>query len=365
MDRVDKDKIGGRELFAIIILLIGTKLSDMTASMLAQNGKNAFWMIPLISFAVFLPFLMLLLSTLKRFKNKNLVELIYHLLGKPLGMIVGLFLFLTAFSATAIDMRNYVDEVNTIYFPKSPIIVIYFIFIAACYFGAKKGFEVIGYSSFVVLPYVKLSVLFLIILALKEAIFLRVFPIFGDGIGPLLKEGVQKASIYSELIFLTMAYPSIKSIKSYHRASYIGFVTVALELALFYFIYTTIFDYESIDKLAFPFHELTKIISIGEFFPNIETLFLGFWLFAAILRFIIYLYFSVWIFGAVFNIKEFEPLLLPFAFLILTAGLVPENAIVNVLFYRDALLNTVSAPLLALPVILWLAAKWKGRVTNT
>ncbi|RSK25675.1 spore gernimation protein [Bacillus sp. HMF5848] len=353
-------KIGMRELSAMIMLVVGVKLADMTPSLLAQKGQNALWIIPIISFIVMFPSIIILLRVLRAYQNKNLIELINHLLGKYIGFVVGLSLFFVSFTATIIDTRSYIDEITTMFFESSPILLVLFIFIGTCYFGARKGFQVIGQTSWLILPYIKLALIVLIFLSFKETIWQRLFPIFGPGFDVLAWEGIKKGALFGELIIFTLAYTSFHTPKDFHRGMYIGSMFVIFEITISFMVYCTIFDYKSIDKIAFMFQEVGNYVSLGNFFTNLETYFFTFWLLAALIRFIVYIYFTSWLLAAVLKIKDPKNLLLPISFIIITVSLIPENPVVNVLVYRDLLINVSTGPLLLLPILLWGVAKWKG-----
>lgn len=354
-------KLGIREVLGIFLLLLGTKLSDMSPSLLAYHGKNAFWLIAVISFIIIIPVYFILLHMLTKLKDKNLVESMFFLLGKHLGFLVGFIFFLLALLLTIIDSRTYIDEINIIYLEESPITVLYFIFIGVCVFGASRGIETIGYTAWAIFPYIKLALLMLFFLSLKEVIWLRIFPIFGEGLGVLVTEGIKKASLFGgNMILFLIAFTSIKDAKDLKKASLISYCVGVTEITFFYIIYGTIFDYKSIDKVAFPFHELTSFVSVGVFFTNVETFFFGFWLIAGSIRFIVYLYITAWFFAELFSIKNIKSLLPIFGFMIIAIGIMPENSSKVLLIYRENILFALSIACMFLPFVMYLGGKIKG-----
>ncbi|OLS33999.1 hypothetical protein BTR22_19485 [Alkalihalophilus pseudofirmus] len=357
-------KIGGREFFSIIVLAIGTKITSMTPAILAQSGKNAFWMMPFAGALTLLAPFLLLLYLLRTYQNKNLMDLIYHLLGKWMGGLVGVVLFLLAFVSLVLESRNYLDELSSIFFPQSPQYALYTVLFIVILFGARKGLNVIASTSWILTPFIKVIALILLVLVLKDVVWMRVFPIWGEGMMVTVIEGVKKASIFGDLFLLTMAYTSLKSTKTFHKTAYIGGAFTLFELTLFFLMYSLFFDYKSIDQVAYPFHEVTQYISVGMYFTNVEAFFMIFWLFAAFIRFMIYLYFTTWIFAAVFSITSFKPLLAVFFFLAIVLGMSINNPIQNVLVYRDMFLTLTTPLFIILPLILWAVAKSKGELAR-
>ncbi|WP_186576841.1 GerAB/ArcD/ProY family transporter [Aquibacillus kalidii] len=361
----DHKTLKTRELFAMMTIFVGMKLADTTPSLLSSKASNAFWMIPIISFIVIIPSFLLLIFLLKKYKDKNLIQLLEAILGTYLGKALGFTIFLSAFLSLSLDSRNYVEQIKLLYFPESPTTILYFVFIGVAFIGAKKGLEVIGYSSWIGLPLIKFSMLLMAFLIFDRIILLRIFPIFGDGLDVVLTQGIKKASIFSELFLFTIAYTAFKDTNTFRKGSYLGSFVVIFEITFFFLLYTLVFDYNSVGKVAFPFHDITQYINFGDYFTNVETFFMVFWLLAAYMRFIIFLYLIAWIFAAVFNIKEFEPLILPFAFFTIIIGMIPDNTLLNDLFYRDRLLNYMTPLFISFPIILWIVAFFKGDLKKT
>lgn len=360
----DQKTLKKGEMFTIIGLFIGMKVTDTTPTLFAQKSQNAFWLTPLISFLVILPSFLILLYLLKKAQNKNLIELMESIIGTKLGKSLGFLIFLSSFLLMGLDSRSYVEQIKLLYFPESPTTVLFFLFLCIAFFGAKKGLEVIGFTAKISYPFVKVSALILALLISVEVVWQRIFPIFGSGLPTILKEGTLKGSIFSELFLLTIAYTSFKETKHFRTGTLFGIFFVIIEITFFYFVYATVFDYNSIEKASFPFHDITQYVQMGEYFANIETFFMVFWLLAGFLRFIIYLYLITWLFGAVFNISEFEPLLLPISFLTLVVGMLPDNSVINELLYRDTVLNYVTPLFIVFPIILWIVALSRGALKS-
>jgi len=110
------------------------------------------------------------------------------------------------------------------------------------------------------------------------------------------------------------------------------------------------------------FHESTRIISVGRFLTNPETIFLPIWLIAIFVRFAFYLYLSTTIFAYLFKINEFEPLLLPMATFIIACGMIPENAIQTEYIIRETIVFQYgSFYFFFFPFLLWIAHKRKEK----
>ncbi|WP_079710038.1 GerAB/ArcD/ProY family transporter [Paraliobacillus ryukyuensis] len=358
MKQTDTLKTG--EMFAILSILIATRASDSTASLFTQKTQNAFWYVPIISLLVILPSLFLLFYLLKKYQDKNLIEMMETVLGGWGSKIIGLLIFFSAFLLMGLGNKSYVSQIKILYFPEAPGIIIALIFFIVIYFSAKKGWHVIAFVSKILLPFFLLSAVVLIALISNDIVVDRIFPIFGTGVQKVLWEGARKGALFHDVFLITIAYTSFEKTTYFRKGLIWGLIFSITELITFFFIYATTYDYNSIEKMSFPFHDLTQYVNFGSFLTNIETFFMVFWILASFIRFTIYLYIITWIFASLFHIKYIESLLLPIGFFNLIIGIIPENVIMNELVFRDALLNYTTPIFISFPILLWIVALAKG-----
>ncbi|WP_077305936.1 GerAB/ArcD/ProY family transporter [Terribacillus halophilus] len=356
-----KKPLRARELVAIVFMIIGLKGGDTTPALFADEAQNALWLSPIISFLVILPPFLTLMYLLKKYKTKNLAELIKHLLGTRVGTILGILLFISAFISMATDMRNIVEEINYLYFPDSPTTVIYAAFLFICLYVANKGLDTIGSLAWAILPVIAVTILSVMFVDLQDSVWQRLFPIFGSGASVVIKDGISLSSVFLEFFLLTIMYQAFQDTRKFRIGIGIGGILSAMLIVSFYAVYTMVFDYNTIDNIAYLYQESTEVIPLGHFFTNISTIFMVGWLFSNFLRFAIFLYIVCWLYGALFQIKRFKGLLVPIGFLAMIISLIPPNFIVNELMVRKTSLHWISPIYLCFPFILWAASYWKER----
>ena len=108
--KVEKDQIGGKEIFALIVFMIGTKASDMTTEAVFEKTLNASWMVMFGSLLMILPSLVIVNLLLKKFQEKDLLEISQSALGRPIAFIIGFFLFfiilMNTFNLTLLTLKS-------------------------------------------------------------------------------------------------------------------------------------------------------------------------------------------------------------------------------------------------------------------
>lgn len=364
MVKNEKDAVGFREYFAILYFSIAIKSTDMTAVLLYRDGLNAAWMIVIGGFLIILPSLLFLNNVLNKYQSKHILEIIQLTFGKPIALVLAFIMFCYTFTNTASDTRSYVDQLITINFPRTPLFVLYLCFLIVCICVAKMGWETIAEIAWIVFPFLMLSLGLLIIFSLKDASFNRIFPLFGNGGWAIAKGSVRATALFSDLFVFMILYPMVKDHKTYTRSLYSSIIFSVVVMVFMYLTYLCIFDYRSIDKIMYPFNDLTRFISIGRMLSNVETFFITVWLVAIFIKFSMYLYVVSKIFGFVFNIKEYENTIIPIGLLILMAGMIPENEAINLFEIRKQTSSYFIYFVLTVPPLLSIVTKLKGVKTG-
>ena len=351
--------MGFREFFSIVVLTLGLKATDISTVFVFRDGLNAAWMIVIGSFLLILPSLFLLNQVLKKYQCKNILEITQLTLGKPVAFVIAFILLCFTLLNTASDSRSYLSQLTTINFPNTPLFILYLCFLVVCMWGAKKGWESVGATAWAVFPYLIIAIGLLIVLMLQESIFNRTFPLFGAGMLEVTKASFKYSFIFSEPFTLAMMYPLVKNHQTYTRSLYASLLFTVFLMVLLYLCYLWMFDFRSVERIAYPFNEAIRFVSFGRYITNIETFFIAIWLVAVVIKFTVYIYIVCKIFGFLFRITEFENSILPITLLILIIAMIPENNEVNMFNIRAVVSTYYKYLILFLPPVLWAASKVK------
>ena len=157
-------------------------------------------MVPLVSGVIFFVPLFLLLKTLSLYKDKNLFAVIQKLLGKYIGFLVCLLIFVLSSTALiiSVDSRTYVNIIRSFYFTTTPNVIIYAILMFVCAYGAKKGIQHIGSVAWIVFFYAIVSLFPCLNFKSQEAISKLIFPIWGPGKLDILKQSSLKTTLFAD-----------------------------------------------------------------------------------------------------------------------------------------------------------------------
>lgn len=353
-------KMGFRELFIIIFLSITLMISDTTPTLLIKNGMNAAWLLPIISGLITLLPISCLLSLLKLYSDKNLIDIIFHLTGRYVGYVIVIILLLITFEYSVISTREYTDILSTIFYLNTPMYFLLFILVASSTYIASKGISIIGSLAWFLGPYVMGSLLILIPVAWKEASFSYLFPLGGPGFTVLFKKGIINATILDILLISSVFFTKIRSYKDYKSAILWGLGLSSLLVSLFMIIYIGVFGYPTLTTIVYPHQQLTRIVHLGRFATNTEALYLWFWVIASTIRFSVFYYADAAIISSIIYKEKPKSLFTIIGVMIFIIAMIPENYTKYILVFRSAAINYLWIYIIGLPLLLWIIAKLKG-----
>lgn len=360
MNVQNEDKISMKEYASILMLCLGIKSTDSNPTLFYKSAMNAGWMLPIVSsFIVFVP-LYCLMVVLRRYKDKNFIELLYHLLGRKIGFILSLIITLMAISSNASYIRNYTDIMTTIYFRRTPVIILASMLVFSSCVMAKLGIKAIGRTAWIVMPWILLIIGSFIILVYNLIKVDYLFPLGGGGVKQILMGGVTNSAVFADLIILSVFYPQIKNYKSFRNGSFFAFGYSVFILSLLCAIYLMVLDYPPIVINESPFHTVARLIFGGRFISNLEAFFFLFWIIGAIVRFSAYAYTNIELIGYTLRLKNSKKITTAVCALILMISLVPENYIENVIIFRKLILSFSWIFIYGVPCILLFASQRKG-----
>ncbi|MEH7333827.1 GerAB/ArcD/ProY family transporter [Neobacillus drentensis] len=352
-------KLGIREYVSIAILMVGMKPTGDLPTALYSMVQGAGWMIPLISAGIFFIPLFLLVKTMMLYQNQNLFSIIQKLLGKYIGSIVCLIIFIISSSIISIDTRTYTNIIRTFYFTTTPNVIIYSILMLVCAYGAKKGIQHIGSAAYLVVYYAVLSLTIALILSFQDSNIQGIFPFWGPGKLEILKSASKNLYIFLDFFLFAMLIPYFQSTKDFRKGTWVAYICVCIQISAAVLVFISLFD-TSLSGIGYPFHIEIRYISLGSYLPNVEIFFFVIWIMGAFIRFTAFLYINVQMFCHIFKIKDYEYLIPALATLYLLIGSISETPFDVSLIIKPIITNIVGPSFTLISIILWLTAWLKG-----
>jgi len=344
---------GTTEAIALTTVVLVTKAFFTSIRVLVKATSTSAWYATLISCSASMLLFLLVYQLMKRFPNKELVEIFEIVTGKFIGKILSLVFSAYFVYYAGSNLREFVEMIKAYVLPYTPPSVIIFVFLAVVVFFAYIGLEGIARMSYISFIIVSTGLALIMILPLPFYNVDNLFPIAGYSLQTTLSAGLMRSSAYSDVIFLAFIINAIHGVKQFKK---VGLISLALSGAI---ISATIlcsllaFEYTQASENLSTLFQLSRIIYFNRFFQRVESIFIFIWVVASIINVALAFYMAASIFCKTFKIPTHRPSLLLFAFCTFTVTLLPESLseVVerNVLFLRQySIVITYLIPLLVL-----------------
>lgn len=270
--KLDTGKIIPSEfMFAVACFVLS---SSLLTGFFIPITKQDSWLAVCMGFVLSLPFLWVYIRLMRRFPDKNLIEINDEVLGKIAGKVVSLlyiWFFLTLSSLNLRDMGNFVQLTIM---PQTPKIVLLIVFIAVCAWAVRNGIVVVTRYSilFSVIDMVVILTATILTFSLMRAEhFLPIFHL------PAIKyiQGVNIVTTipFGELVVFLMITPNIKiSPKKIGRYFLGGFVIGGLSLLVIVLRDTAVLG-NTITLFSLPGFETLRMAKLTPTIGRLEVLF--------------------------------------------------------------------------------------------
>jgi spore germination protein (amino acid permease) len=325
MKMESKITFGKWEAVTLLINMICTKVFLNFPRTVAESAGTASWILVLYVSIITFGLFFIISKLYSRFEGKDLLDIGEHAAGKAGLIITGLTILVFLIYITSVILREFAEDMKIIIFTVSPISFVTLIFLAGMIAGAYFGIEAIVRFHAIIVPIIATGYLIIIIAVLPLGDYTNLLPILGNGALEIFGKGFMKISFFSELLLLFLIVPFIKTNKNFKNIGYaaLGFSTFFLLLSAPVFI--SIIPYPTSLESFLPIYQLARLINYGRFFQRIESLFVLIWAAAAMLYLTTSFFFIVYVFKKTFKLEYYKPLIIPFAIIIFTLSLLPQN----------------------------------------
>ncbi|MHB8073446.1 GerAB/ArcD/ProY family transporter [Desulfosporosinus fructosivorans] len=288
-------------------VLLGTTFLPVAAMVTGVGGRNG-WMSVLPGFAVGIPYGLMVLSLIERHPGKNLLQISETLFGKWIGKIVGILyiLIMGYFGGLLLGQAGDIYQVSIM--PLTPISVFYLGGLVIVFFLVKSGIEVFARFTEVIFPLVVIALVVNLTLSIPRIEQGELLPIFSEGIIALLWGGIKVVPfVMTYMLFLAgiLAFlPTGKEeLGQLKRGIWRGFILVGTIDMLVVIMQILVFGPTETVRLVYGLLVLGKMVEVSRTVAGVESLFLGVWLGALVIKVSASFFAVMWGLETVFKLK--------------------------------------------------------------
>ncbi len=362
----NNQKIGHREVLTMLTILMSAKVFLTFPQDMTLLGGAASWMIILFAGIFNLIGFYFLYSIIQKYPSRNIIQISRELAGKICGTILGILLFALFLILTALMLRKFAESFILAILPRTPISLIMIAFLVLLIYATMLGIETLSRVAWFFGPYLLIALLTILFFSLPQGSLPNLMPILGPGPLPILKQSINHISIFSEIILLGLIAPLIRQQDKIFRVGLYSIIIATFINVVVTLTTVFVFNYEAASRIIFPIFQLARLITYGEFIQRVEAVFVFLWFFTAGIQLGGLFYGSVISFAEAFQIKEYRPLALPIAVIVLCISILPASMTDTVILNDFWLSKFYWGISFGIPLLLWLIAilSKKGRRVN-
>lgn len=351
---MDTKRITSRQFFALTAFFTCGTSIIYVASTLASYAKQDAWISAAITPVFGMLFLWMYSSLAAFYPSKNLVEIVFTLLGKWFGgFTVAAFVVLCLVDVSQITW--YIGNFITHTMPETPMLVINTIMLMAVVIALFYGVEAMARSSEILMPIISIAIILSLVLISPKIHADNIVPVFDNGIGSILKGSFLLLSYTTwPLIVLNMIYPSLTDdIKKARKSGLLGYLWGSSIIFLITIITILVIGSSVAGTSSFPFYLLAREIEVGSFISRMEAVISIVWIITLYFKALLYFYGGIISLSQLLRLKDHKRIILPMGLLLLMLSLVVyPNSIYEAQWDKTTWIPFIATFSVALPGLL-------------
>ncbi|NLJ77533.1 MAG: endospore germination permease [Peptococcaceae bacterium] len=328
--------------------------------LLIEMAGPAAWMTPIGGFVLALIGIYVMSLVLKKNPDNTIIETTEDAFGPVLGITFNLITTIFLMSVCFLFIREFSEALIISALPQTPISVIAIGFLAIGLLGAYLGVEAIARSTRLNFIFIFGGILFLLVALVPQFDFDNLFPILGNGLGPVFGHGSISTAAVTETILAAVLIHSIGGADKYMRINFFAALIAFTVLSVLLAVTVMTLGKELASETTLPFYRVSRVIFLGRFFQRIEAIFIIIWSMVGALKIALTLYGASVSLARTLKLPDYRPLIWPLGAIILIFSFLPSDLPSTIRIDNNFLRVFAHLPNFLLPLLL-LAAYWLKR----
>jgi spore germination protein KB len=345
-------------------VLLGTSFLPVAAIVTGVSGRDG-WMSILPGFSIGIPYGLMALSLMTQYPHKNLLQISATLFGKWIGKIIGaIYILITGYYGGL--LLGTVGDIFTLsIMPITPLWVFHLGGLLLVLYLVGSGIEVFARFSEVVFPVIVIALVLNVALSIPRIEQGALLPILSEGLKPLFFGVIKILPFPMEYILflagiLNFLPTGKQEVGQFKTGVWRAFFLVGILDMLVVLMQILVFGPAETTRLVYGLLMLGKMVEVSRTVAGIESLFMGVWLGATVIKVSAFFFMVIWGLETIFNLKGIKwNLAVSVVFLGITFGNVRGPSLMMELFLVEGYLILPFASVWILS--LWGVSRWKKR----
>ena len=288
-------------------VLMGATFLPVASLVTGVGGRDG-WMSVLPGFAVGIPYGLMVLSLVERYPHKNLLQISETLFGKWIGKIIGVIYILITGYLGGLLLGQAGDIYQTSIMPLTPISVFYLGGLLLVFYLVRSGIEVFARFSEVIFPLIVIALVLNVGLSIPRIEQGELMPILSEGLKPLFWGGIKVVPFAMTYIlflagivaFLPTGKQELGQLKTgvWRAVFLVGILDTLVAL-----IQILVFGPTETIRVVYGLLVLGKMVEVSKTVAGVESLFVGVWLGAGVIKISAFFFTAIWGLETVFGLK--------------------------------------------------------------
>lgn len=298
-------KISSAQLFFLAAAFIWGNSSIVSTASLA--GRDA-WLAFILGWIGGFLLLGLYVYIARLHPNKTLCEISQAIFGKFLGTLISILYIWYFIHVASIVFRSLAGYINVVTYVEVPQTFILIFFSLVIVYMLKKGLEVAGRVSELVVWGKFAFSLGITALVLNKIDFSNLQPFLEKGFFPVLKAAFGVAALpFGETVVFLMIFPFLNDQKKIFKTAFGAAFTSGLLLFIILFRNILVLGSDMTERTVFPAHLITTLVpgAVVDPFLAVNLIMIG------TFQIVIFLYAALIILTRLLNLKDYKPFVFP------------------------------------------------------
>jgi len=288
-------------------VLMGTTFFPVASMVTGVGGRDG-WMSVLPGLAIGIPYGLMIISLLEQYPQKNLLQISETLFGKWIGKGIGvLYISITGYFGGLL-LGQAGDIYETSIMPLTPIGMFNLGGLLLVFYLVRAGIEVFARFSEVIFPIIIIALVLNIGLSIPRMEQGELIPILSEGIKPLFRGGIKVLPFAMEYILFLAGLLSFlpsgkKELGQLKTGVWRAVFLVGILDTLVVLIQILVFGPAETIRLVYGLLALGKMVEVSRTVAGVESLFLGVWLGALVIKVSAFFFTVTWGLETVFKLK--------------------------------------------------------------
>jgi len=288
-------------------VLMGGTFLPIASTVTGIGGRDG-WMCVIPGFSMGIPYGLMVLSLVEHYPGKNLLQVSEILLGKWIGKILGFIYIVISGYYGGLVLGEVGDMYQVSAMPLVPITIFYLGALLLVFYLIRSGIEVLSRFSEVIFPMIVIALVLQVVLAVPRIEQGELLPILSEGFKPLIFAEIKVVPFAMTYILFLVGIAAflptgkqelIQLKKSVWRAVFlVGILNMLVTL-----IQIVVFGPNETVRLVYGILALGKMVEISRTVAGVESLFLGIWLGALLIKISTLSFTVIWGLETVFSLK--------------------------------------------------------------